>query len=313
MAKKHEPKKTPITVKKSPAPPKPSVPEKAPVSTIKSHALTKTKAPGKVRVPEKVHIQEKVKASEKPPIPEEIHVSEQAHTPEKSPARTRKVPPDKSIPSMTEEQTQAYMKFSEACKEVYDQFGPDKIDTRLIELKSSPALIAVVRFMVMLHDLLRMHGVMKFNKLVSPTLYKHLDAIQEQTGQELPLARVLLDGIKMTKMELLSGVTPHPLPDFQEPEYTTGRTKIPDPADDSEEPEEKTVMPDQKDDEFESQESPEGEEAEPAGTPGEVPSHVGPGGPYFDDSVQPQSGTPIEPPKNLPVSIDEEEELEEAE
>jgi hypothetical protein len=59
-------------------------------------------------------------------------------------------------------------------------------------------------------------------------------------------------------------------------------TKTPDPVD-----------PD--DEEFESQDPSSGEH------------HIGPGGPDFDDSVQPESGTPVDPPSNPPDSIEEEE------
>ena len=34
-------------------------------------------------------------------------------------------------------------------------------------------------------------------------------------------------------------------------------------------------------------------------------SHVGPGGPDFDDSVQPQSGTPADPSENPPAPQEE--------
>jgi hypothetical protein len=160
--------------------------------------------------------------------------SEAKHEPKKTratPKKTsaRKAPSgNKFLPSMTEEQAQAYMQFSEACKEVYKKFSKGNIDIRVIQLKSSPALIAVIHFMILMHDLLKMYGVMQFNKHVSPTLYKYLDDIQEQTGQTLPLARVLLDGIKTTKMELLSGVTVHPLPEFEEPKYKIRKIGVPD-------------------------------------------------------------------------------------
>jgi hypothetical protein len=139
-------------------------------------------------------------------------------TPKKT--RVRKAPSgDKSLPPLKKEQAQAYAQFSEACKKVYEKFFKHKINTRVAQLESSQALVAVIRFMVMMHDLLEVYGVMQFNKHVSPTLYKHLDDVQEKTGQKLPLARVLLDGVKTTKMELLSGVTVHPLPEFEEPKY----------------------------------------------------------------------------------------------
>ena len=210
---------------------------------------------------------------------------------------------NESIPSMTVEQTQAYMQFSEACKGVYEKFSTEKIDDRVTQLKSSPALISVVRFMVMLHDLLRMYGVMKFNKNVSPTLYKYLDDIQEKTGQKLPLARVLLDGIKTTKMELLSGVTVHPLPEFKEPEYEIVPIRRPHPFDSA-------------DEEFENQGNPGGKHEDPLEETSETSSqeapqghsNVGPGGPFMDENVQPQSGIPVDQPVNPPTSVDEEEE-----
>jgi hypothetical protein len=321
MAKKHEPRKTPITIKKPSASMKPVVPEKVPVSTIKSRALTKTKKPEKVRVPEKpVPVHEKpVPVHEKPvPVHEKpVPVHEKPVPVHEKPARKPRVsilkkPVDiESLPGLTAEQTQAYLKFSESCKEIYDKFSKTKMDVRVAQLKTSPALVAVIRFMVMTHDLLELYGVMQFNKNVAPILYKHLDDVQEETGQKLPLARVLLDGIKWTKMELLSGVTHHPLPDFEEPEYKTRKVKIPDPVTALDEPEDKTMMPDQEEEDFEPQETYEDEGFEPPVTPGEMPSHVGPGGPDFDDSIKPQTGTPFEPPTNLPVSTEEEEELEE--
>jgi len=212
-------------------------------------------------------------------------------TPEKTRTRTRKATSEDQpiIPSMTEEQTKAYMTFSEECKEVYEKFSKGKMDARILELKSTPALILVVRLMIMLHDLLKMYGVMQFNKHVSPTLYQHLDEIQDKTGVKLPLVRVLLDGIKATKMELLSGVTVHPLPDFKEPEYKIMAAKTPDPLNSDDEG-------------FEPQDPAEGGRDESS----QPPSHVGPGGPDFDDSVQPQSGTPVDPPVNPPDSVEEE-------
>jgi hypothetical protein len=200
---------------------------------------------------------------------------------------------------MTTEQTQAYLQFSEACKEVYDKYSKGTIDIRVTQLKSSPALVAVVRFMVMLHDLLKVYGVMQFNKHVSPTLYKHLDDIQAKTGQELPLARVLLDGIKTTKMELLSGVTVHPLPDFKEPEYKAMTRRTPDPDDPVDPPDEGVEQPDTTGEEQESEESSPLLSQDPE-------QHLGPGGPEFDEEVQPQSGTPVDSPVNPPASVEEE-------
>jgi hypothetical protein len=144
--------------------------------------------------------------------------------------------------------------------------------------------------MVMTHDLLEIYGVMQFNKQMAPTLYKHLDDVQDQTGQKLPLARVLLDGIKLTKMELLSGVTVHPLPAFKEPEYQTMAKKTPDPVDPDEE-----AFEEQSDDFAGEREAVQ-----------EIPTSVGPGGPDFDPNVQPQSGTPVDQPSNPPASVEEE-------
>jgi hypothetical protein len=248
--------------------------------------------PGKTHTSERAHVH----AQEKPHIPEkplEKSLEKSLEKPHRKSRAPKKSDDIESIPSMTEDQTKAYALFSESCKEVYEKFSKEKIDTRLIQLKSSPALVAVVRFMVMMHDLLRMYGVMQFNKHVSSELYKHLDEVQERTGQKLPLARVLLDGIKMTKMELLSGVKVHPLPDFEEPEYKTMTKKTPDP-----------VEPD--DEEFETQSTSGEEQDVPAEESPFGTSHVGPGGPDFDDSVVPQSGTPVDPPINPPASAEEE-------
>jgi hypothetical protein len=77
------------------------------------------------------------------------------------------------------------------------------------------------------------------------------------------------------------------------------KKKTPDPVD----------LPDPTDEEFEPQETPE--ESELQDTSGE--QHVGPGGPDFDPSVQPQSGTPVDTPINPPASIEEEVPLEEPE
>jgi hypothetical protein len=201
---------------------------------------------------------------------------------------------NKSAPPLTEEQAQAYMQFSDACKKIYDKSFKSKIDTRITQLESSPALVAVVRFMVMVHDFLEVYGVMQFNKNISPTLYEHLNDIQDKTGQTLPLARVLLDGIKATKMELLANVTVHPLPEFIEPEYEAMTQEKSDPGNPA-------------DAEFAEPDDAEFAEPEPADPEGEhdAPSHVGPGGPDFDDSVQPQSGTPIDPVDAPPAPQEE--------
>lgn len=125
----------------------------------------------------------------------------------------------KSLPPLTEAEAQAYMMFSNGCKKVYEKFFKFTIDDRVAQNESTHASLAMIRFMVMMHDLLEVYGVMQFNRYVSPTLYEYLDEVQDKTGQKLPLARVMLDGVKSTKMELLSGVTVHPLPEFEEPEY----------------------------------------------------------------------------------------------
>lgn len=266
MAKKeHTSKKEHITPEKSHAHDKTR-------TTEKTHSHEKTYTPGKTHVThEKTHTPEKTKTTPK----------------KKAPVRTSKASPSTpSLPPLTEKEADAYLQFSEACKEVYDEFSPVNIDDRLEQLKPGPALTAVLRFMVMMHDLLGIHGVMKFNKYVASKLYKHLNDVQDRTGQKLPLARVLLDGVKATNMELLSGVTVHPLPDFKEPEYKTMPSKMPLPADDP------------NDEGFEEQDP-------PPDPPQDLTKGVGPGGPSFDPNVIPQSGTPVDPPLFPPDSIEE--------
>jgi hypothetical protein len=250
----------------------------------KTHT-TRSKTPAT----EKTHVtSEKIPTEEKTSVtPEKTPTEEKTSTPAKTHTSTHKTHHSTtSLPPLTEKEDDAYLQFSEACKEVYDKFSPVKINDRMDQLKSSPALTAVLRFMVMIHDLLGIYGVMKFNKNIASALYQHLDDVQEQTGQKLPLARVLLDGIKATKMELLSGVTVHPLPEFHEPEYQTMASKTPPPADPEEFAPSDPPVP------------PEGVEPPP-------PQSVGPGGPYLDHSVIPQSGTPVDDPVNPPDSIHE--------
>jgi hypothetical protein len=210
---------------------------------------------------------------------------------------------------LTEKEESAYQRFAEVCEEIYNKFSPHKISDRMNQIKSSPAITATLNFMIMVYDLLSIHGVMKFNKNVTPDLYRHMNDIQEQTGRKLVLMRLLLDGVKATKMELLSGVTVHPLPDFREPEYKTMASKTPAPVDpDEEEFEERDPSEVQSEEPPDDSSNPWNAPQDPSAVPDDSsnqPQSVGPGGPFFDPDVVPESGTPVDPPVNPPDSIDE--------
>jgi len=250
---------------------KPEKPGGSHQKTDRPTRTPKTKKTVEKKEPEKPVEPKKPAVEKKPPKPKHVKKEQVHETAELG--KTQESP--KTAESMTTEQVKAYTQFSNACKKVYEEHSGEDLDWRLRQLKASPHLIMAISFVVTLHDLLKMYGVMKFNKDVAPTLYESLESIQEKTGQSMPLAKVLLDGIKATKMELLSGVTVHPLPDFKEPEFKTMTKKTPDPA---EEPE-KTNGPENTD--------------VPAIDPSQ---NVGPGGPWLDHSNPPEPGTALDEP-----------------